>query len=118
MAIHNELGRLGERLALEYLSNKGYRILAQNYRFEKAEVDLICVKNEDIVFVEVKTRSSSYFARPFEAVHERKQELLKEAASYFMMENKIELEPRFDIISIVIQNEVPQIEHLEDAFWG
>jgi putative endonuclease len=51
-------------------------------------------------------------------VHLKKQELLKEAAFHFITENKIELEPRFDIIAIVIQNEVPQIEHLEDAFWG
>jgi putative endonuclease len=118
MAIHNELGRLGEQLAKEYLLNKGFTVLAQNYRFEKAELDLICVKNEDIVFVEVKTRSSNYYASPIDAVHLKKQELLKEAAFHFITENKIELEPRFDIIAIVIQNEVPQIEHLEDAFWG
>lgn len=118
MAIHNELGRLGEQLAKEYLLNKGFTVLTQNYRFEKAELDIICVKNNDIIFVEVKTRSSDYYASPIHAVHHKKQELLQEAAFHFITENKIELEPRFDIISIVIKNNVPQIDHLEDAFWG
>ena len=118
MAIHNELGRLGEDLAKDYLLNNGFAILGQNYRFEKAEIDIICVKNNDIVFVEVKTRSSNYYASPIEAVHDKKQELLKSAALHFMEENQIKLEPRFDIISIVIQDKTPIIEPLEDAFWG
>ena len=118
MAAHNELGKLGERIAMSYMQDKGFVVIEQNYRFEKAEIDFICSDSTNIVFVEVKTRSSSYYDAPDDSVHELKQELLKSAAGFYLEENNISLEPRFDIISIVFENGKQTIEHIEDAFWG
>ena len=65
MAYHNELGKIGEKLAAEYLINKGYEILAQNFYFDKAEIDIIAKKdNNTLVVVEVKTRNSDFFGDP------------------------------------------------------
>ena len=118
MATHNDLGKLGESLALKYLQQHGFTILAQNYRFKKAEVDIICRNQTDLVFVEVKTRSSRYYQSAHETVGEKKQELLKEAAANFMEQNEMTLEPRFDILFILFENETGTIEHVQDAFWG
>ena len=118
MAAHNELGEMGESIAAKYLQENQYNILAQNYRCEKAEIDIICLKANEIVFVEVKTRSSSYYDAPSAAVDAKKEELLKQAALYFIEERQIIAEPRFDIISIIIENNKMEMEHIEDAFWG
>ena len=64
MAKHNELGEIGEEMAVEYLLDKGYIILERNYRFDRAEVDIIAQDNEQIVIVEVKTRTSDFFGDP------------------------------------------------------
>lgn len=118
MASHNDLGKHGESIAASYLISNGYTLLEKNYRFEKAEIDIICTKLFEIIFVEVKTRSSNYYNPPSFAVDDRKQELLKNAALNYIEFNEVKLEPRFDIISIVIEKEIPTIEHIEDAFWG
>ena len=69
MAYHNELGKIGEKLAAEYLINKGYEILAQNFYFDKAEIDIIAKKNSKrIIVIEVKTRNSDFFGDPQEFV--------------------------------------------------
>ena len=64
MAIHNELGKKGEQLAVDFLQKKGYTILDRNWRFKKAEVDIIAQKEQILAIVEVKTRSSNYFGNP------------------------------------------------------
>ncbi len=121
MATHNTLGALGEMLAAAHLVANGYEILAQNYRYGKAEVDIIATKNKEIIFVEVKTRSSAAFGLPETAVSRRKQEFMLAAASNFMYEKDLEdTEIRFDIIGIVIDKKTQKtidFSHLENAFF-
>jgi len=106
------IGQRGEELASNYLVEKGYTILHQNYRYKRAEIDIIATKANFIVFVEVKTRKNALFGNPEEFVSERKQELFYEAAEHYFVENAITLHLRFDIISILKQ----EVAHFEDAF--
>jgi len=118
MAKHIETGKKGEALAVTYLENKGYTILETNWRFSRAEVDIIAMHGEILVFVEVKTRSSDYFGEPEEAVTERKKVLLTDAASMYMEKINHDWEIRFDIISVLLKDvNKPQISHFEDAFF-
>ncbi|MCS6819068.1 MAG: YraN family protein [Chitinophagales bacterium] len=117
MATHLNTGKHGERIAANFLVQKGYEIKATNYRFGKAEIDLIAQKDGVLVFVEVKTRRSSKFGLPEEAVHHRKQRALVKAANAFVYEHEIHSEIRFDIISVSINNHNISIHHIEDAFF-
>lgn len=122
-----EIGDRGEALAAAYLERKGYTILDRNYRFERAEVDLICFlpaaqyeAGGELIFAEVKTRTGLGFGRPEEAVTEAKKRHLMRAAEAYLYERKLDGAPcRFDVISILLQpGKEPEIEHFEDAFWG
>lgn len=117
MAQHNETGKKGEIAAANFLTEKGFEILATNYRFKKAEVDIIAKQKSKIVFVEVKTRSSEMFGFPEEFVHKKKQQLIAKAAAQYIEENKIESELRFDIISVIETKNQLEIRHIEDAFF-
>ncbi|MBS3737606.1 YraN family protein [Mesohalobacter halotolerans] len=117
MAEHNELGKSGESLALKLLKDKGYEILAKNYRFQKAEVDIIALKNQTLVAVEVKTRSTPEFGNPHEFVKPAQMKRLVEAVDHFIDERKFDYEVRFDIIGIIKNKLGTKIEHLEDAFF-
>lgn len=120
------IGERGENIAAEYLEQAGYRIMDRNYRFEQAEVDLVCFqpspdqKGGEIVFVEVKTRSGLGFGAPEEAVTEEKQQHIVHAARAYLYERQLEGAPvRFDVIGIVLhRGAAPDIEHFEDAFWA
>jgi len=116
MAHHNELGEKGEKLAAEFLIKNGYQILERNWRFKKAEVDIIAKKNEILAIVEVKTRSSNYFGNPQDFVNQKKIKLLVEAINEYVISKDLDLEVRFDIIAILKNNNNFEIEHLEDAF--
>jgi putative endonuclease len=119
MGRHNELGRLGEDKAAIYLEQKGFKILARNYRFGRAEVDIIAANSDLVLFVEVKTRSNYKFGFPEEAVSGKKQRLFGQAASEFMFQHKLSLDIRFDVITIVTSQNSPwTITHLEDAFFS
>ena len=116
MATHNELGSEGELLAVNYLRDKNYTILATNWRWQKAEVDIIAQSNNTLVFVEVKTRSSDTFSKPEEAVNDKKQQLLIDAAEAYCEANEIELELRFDVIAIIHQGSKTIVKQIEGAF--
>jgi putative endonuclease len=116
MATHNELGSEGELLAVNYLRDKNYTILATNWRWQKAEVDIIAQSNNTLVFVEVKTRSSDTFSKPEEAVNDKKQQLLIDAAEAYCEANEIELELRFDVIAIIHQGNKTIVKQIEGAF--
>lgn len=116
MAQHNELGKKGEQLAIDYLLEQGYHILEKNYRYLKAEVDIIAQKSNTLAVIEVKTRSTSYFGSPEEFVNPKKIKLLLSAIDYYVVEKDLDVEVRFDIISIIHQNNKASIEHLKDAF--
>lgn len=117
MAEHNDLGKLGETLAADFLITNGYDILETNWVFQKAEVDIIALKENILTIVEVKTRSSSDFGLPQDFVKPKKIKLLVKAINEYILLNDMDVEVRFDIISILVNNEVPEIDHLEDAFF-
>lgn len=118
MADHNELGALGEELATAYLLREGYSILERNYRYLKAEIDIIAQKEMDtVVVVEVKTRNSAYFGDPQSFVTPGKIKLLVKAANEYMMEYKLNSEVRFDIIAILKNKTCEELEHFENAFY-
>ena len=117
MAKHNELGELGEDLAVEELEKNGYEIVERNWRYKKAEIDIIARKNEVLAIVEVKTRSSDYFGDPQDFVNTKKIKMLVEAVNEYVNSKDLEVEVRFDIIAIIINKNKLNIEHLEDAFF-
>lgn len=117
MAEHNELGKLGEELAVEYLQKEGYEILETNWVFQKAEIDIIAKKGEIIAVIEVKTRSSIEFGLPQDFVKPKKIQLLVKAINEYIISNNLDLEVRFDIISIHKDAKNFKIEHLVDAFY-
>lgn len=116
MAQHNELGKEGEQLAVEYLLQKNYKILVRNYRFLKAEVDIIAQKGTTLAAIEVKTRSTIDFGNPQDFINQKKIQLLVSAMDNYVVENDLDVEVRFDIIAIVKEKNVFEIEHLKDAF--
>jgi putative endonuclease len=118
MSKHNEIGTNGELIAVNFLKNKGYLIVATNWRSGKKEIDIIAEIGDNIVFVEVKTRSNFDFGYPEEAVNERKKNLIKSAAEDYFFAFPSEKQLRFDIISILQrQNKALEIVHIEDAFY-
>lgn len=116
MAQHNDLGKKGEQLALEFLQQNGYLILEKNYRFKKAEVDIIAQKESVLAVVEVKTRSSDYFGNPQDFVNPKKIKLLVSAIDNYIVEKDLDVDVRFDIIAILRQKNDFKIEHIQDAF--
>lgn len=117
MAEHNDIGKKGEELALVFLKEKGYAILATNWRYNKAEIDIITTFKNLLVIVEVKTRTSEEFESPKEAVTLKKQRHIIRAADAYIQENNIDLECQFDIVSVLIQGNKVEIEHIPDAFY-
>ena len=117
MADHNEFGKLAEELAEQFLVQKNYKILAKNFRYQKAEIDIIAEFENQIIIVEVKARKTDAFKLPQEAINKRKIKLIVSAANYFLEENNIDKETRFDAIS-VLPDESGKLEitHLENAF--
>ena len=116
MAEHNDLGKIGEELAVNYLIEKGYEILERNWRNIHKEVDIIAMDGPDLVIVEVKTRQSDGFGEPDMAVTRQKQKCLVYAANAYVFSKRLDLDIRFDIISIVFNQGNPKIDHIEDAF--
>lgn len=116
MAFHNELGKLGERLAARHLLLNGYHILATDWHFGHKDIDIVCTKDGVTVFVEVKTRATDLFGSPEEAVDSRKMRNLVSAAQVYMSRNDVYGPVRFDIIAVVGSAEPFQITHFPDAF--
>ena len=116
MAKHYNLGLKGEQIATDYLVKNGYAILERNWRFKKAEVDIIAKKNDVLAVVEVKTRSTDYFGNPQDFVNQKKINLLVEAINEYVISKNLDVDVRFDIIAILKNKEKTTIEHLKDAF--
>ena len=113
----HELGKIGEDLAVEYLQDKGYQILERNWRSGHKEIDIIALSDDGVlIIVEVKTRKSDDFGEPDIAVGITKQRMLIWAADAYVRYKNLDVDVRFDIISIVISDAEPEIEHIEDAF--
>lgn len=117
MAQHNELGKKGEQLAVDFLLKNGYEIIERNYRFDKAEVDIIAKKDNFLAIIEVKTRSSTDFGNPQDFVKPKQMQRLVKAVDEYITESDLDVEVRFDIIAIVNEGKQFKIEHLENAFF-
>lgn len=113
---HN-LGVEGEKMAKKHLLEKGFVILQENWRFKKYEVDIIAKNNDLLIIVEVKTRSSTVFGEPEVFVTKQKQRFLIAAANEYVVSNNIDMECRFDIISVLQLNNTFSVKHLEAAFY-
>ena len=111
------LGNEDEDLAVLFLRKKGYRIISRNYKNSVGEIDIIAQDGETVVFVEVKTRTNYSFGYPFESVHRRKRQKLKNLALLYLKKQRKEFPVRFDVLSITCaDNGSRQIEHIQDAF--
>ena len=117
MADHNDLGKLGEETAVEFLRKAGYAIRETNWTFQKAEVDIIAQKDNTLAIIEVKTRSSLDFGLPQDFVKPKKIQLLVKAVNEYVITNDLDVEVRFDIIAVHKEGKSFAMEHLVDAFY-
>jgi len=117
LAQHNELGIIGEQIAVDFLIEKGYTIKARNWRFKKAEIDIIAELENILIAVEVKTRSTNDFGDPQEFIKPKQKNLLITAMNEYVISKDLEVDVRFDIIGIIKNQKETKIEHLEDAFF-
>lgn len=116
MKIHikKELGNSGEKIAVKYLEKNKYQVLEKNFYCRQGEIDIIAIDRNEIVFIEVKTRSGNNFGRPAEAVNYIKQKHMYKAAEYFLYKSDLLDEPvRFDVIEILIANGKFNINHIK-----
>lgn len=117
MAEHNDFGQLAEDLATEFLAKKNYKILARNFRYQKAEIDIVAEFEGIIVVTEVKARSYNTLIEPQEAVTRKKIKSIVMCSDFFMNENNINKEVRFDTITVLPDEMgILQLNHIEDAF--
>ncbi len=114
-----EIGEYGEDCAAKYVAELGYRVLERNWRYKKAEIDLIAMDGETLIIIEVKTRSYQWYGQPEDSINTKKEAFLIDAANRYMEQINHDWELRFDIISVLIQKSgAPQIKHYQDAFFG
>ena len=116
MAQHNDFGAQGEDIAIDYLRRKDYVILDRNWRSGHREIDIVARKDDTVVFVEVKARANAFYGNPEDAVTRRKMHLLVLAADAYLRYNAIDLEVRFDVITITGTTGKPYIRHYERSF--
>lgn len=111
------LGDAGENFAAKFLGEQGYKIIAQNFRVRTAEIDIIAELDDEIIFVEVKTRSNTRRGLPAEAVNLRKQKRIIQAAGVFLQDEKyFDRACRFDVIEVYSDGKEFKIRHIENAF--
>ena len=116
MAEHNDIGKFGEQKVCEYLTEQGYKILANNWHIGSYEIDIIALKNGVLCFVEVKTRTSAYYGEPEVFVTKSKQKNIIAAAGRYVEIYHRSEEIRFDIASVLIQNKQVSVHYIQDAF--
>ncbi|RJQ25778.1 MAG: YraN family protein [Peptococcaceae bacterium] len=112
-------GRQGEEIAADYLKSKGYRILNRNFRCRLGEIDIIAVDREQLVFIEVRAKSSDRYGLARESIHGQKQARLRRLAAYYLQaEGKTSQNCRFDVVAVQFDREgkLVEVEHIEDAF--
>ena len=112
-----KIGIEGEELAAQFLQQKGFVVLERNYRYKKSEIDLIVKRENWLVFVEVKTRSSTAFGYPEEFVDYHKKKMIFAGALNYMIEKDWQGNVRYDIVAIQWMGNSHEIHHVEDAFY-
>ena len=109
-------GKRGEIIAINYLKNQGYKIIATNYKNKIGEIDIIAKDKDYIVFIEVKARYSGKFGNPLDAINERKQLKVRQVATLYLMKNQLmNANIRFDVIAVLGEEDC-EIQHIKDAF--
>ena len=117
MAEHNELGFNGEQIAVNYILSLGYTLRHCNWVCGKKEIDIVAEDGDELVIIEVKTRSTDFFEHPKEAITKGKIRNLVEAAENYIFEFDILMETRFDVVAVIPEgNGSYRIEHIKDAF--
>jgi putative endonuclease len=109
-------GKKGEDLAVEFFQEEGYEILERNWHFKHIEIDIIARDKDQLVIAEVKTRSGNSYGEPSTAVDIQKQRSLIFAAERYIFSQNIDLDVRFDIVSIIIDQGRTALEHIKEAF--
>lgn len=117
MAKHNLLGQIGEDLAAYYLEQHGYTIQDRDWHSGHKDLDLVVTKDNTIVFVEVKTRTGTIWGDPQDFVNDRKIRRIVSSADAYLRYNQINMDVRFDIISVVAEGGEFKVEHIEQAFF-
>ena len=110
-------GKDGEEAAAHFLSEKGYEIVERNFRFQRAEIDLIARKDNWLIFVEVKARSSTAYGHPESFVDQHKISNVLLAADEYIHRLNWKGQVRYDVISVQLKNGNSEIVHFEDAFY-
>ncbi|MFV0267563.1 MAG: YraN family protein [Draconibacterium sp.] len=113
----HEIGQIAENLAKEHLEKLGYTILEQNWHYGHLELDLVAQDQEMLVIVEVKARSGLRYEHPSEAVTNSKMKRIVEAADAYIVEHDLDLDTRFDIVTVIFINQKFELEHFKDAFY-
>ncbi|MGV0922889.1 YraN family protein [Empedobacter tilapiae] len=116
MSVSYDFGREAEEFAVNYLMEKGYKILARNYFYRKAEIDIIAQLETEIIIVEVKARTSNYISEPETAVNMNKKKLLILAADDFIQKNNFISDVRFDILALLKKQQSWSVKHIINAF--
>lgn len=117
MAIHNELGKKGEREAIRLLEKQGYRIRHLNWRSGRKELDIVAELENELIVIEVKTRRNKQFGQPEESINEQKLRRIVSAADVYVRKFHLDAPVRFDIISIIGEESPYEIEHIKNAFY-
>ena len=117
MAKHNDLGHQGEDIAVDYLEKQGYKILDRNWMCGHKDLDIVAVKDGTLVIVEVKTRSSTDWGDPENFVTDKKIKRIVHSADAYIRFRCLDMDVRFDIISVLLDGEDFKLEHIEEAFF-
>lgn len=112
----HEIGKYGEEVAERYLQNKDYTIIGRNFSCRQGEIDIIAFYKQQIIFIEVKTRSNLLYGQPAEAVDGRKQKHIYKAAKYYLYLNKLENSfVRFDVIEVYVDKNRARLNHIKQV---
>ncbi|MGD9931709.1 MAG: YraN family protein [Mangrovibacterium sp.] len=117
MSLQKEIGDKGEEIARQHLRSLGYELLETNWHFHHYEIDIIARDGNELVIVEVKSRTGTTFEHPSEAVSNKKIRYLVEAAEAYIFKTDSRLDTRFDVISIIFYGQNFDLEHFKDAFY-
>jgi putative endonuclease len=116
LTVRKEIGDKGEDNAVNFLFASGYEVLERNYRFGRAEIDIIASKESVLVFIEVKTRKNINYGYPENFLSEPQEDRIHRAAEEYVFQKSWQGEVRFDIIAILWDGSEPTLDHFEDAF--
>lgn len=117
MVTQREIGELAEKHSRNYLRTQGYEILESNWYYGHLELDIIARDGDELVIVEVKSRNGLRYEHPSEAVTNAKMKRIVEAADAYIIEKDLDLETRFDVITIIFFGQDFELEHFKDAFY-